>query len=159
MKIISKRFSQKARTPTQETSGLVGFDLFSVEDKMIDPCSSVPIRTNVGFQISRGYFGKIHARSSYALQFTVAGGGVIDSDYRRDIIVIFFYFSLNWTQIHEGDKIVQIVFQRKANNISIVVVEDFNDAASRGNKGFGSTGKDVQEKCRTVCSNLRFTRY
>ena len=158
MKIKCKKFSQRARTPTQGTSGLVGFDLSSVEDKMIDPCSSVLIRTDVGFQISCGYFGKIHARSSYSLQFTGVSGGVIDSDYRRDIIVIFFDFSLNWTQIHEGDKIVQIVFQRKANNISIVVVKDSNNTASRGNKGFGSTGKDVQEKCRTVCSSLRFTR-
>ena len=51
MKIKCKKFIQRARTPTQGTSWSAAFDLISVEDKMIGPCSSVPKRADVGFQI------------------------------------------------------------------------------------------------------------
>ena len=75
MKIKFKKFSQRARTPTQGTSGSVGFDLYSAEEKVVSPCSSVLIQTDIGFKIPASYFRKIHPRLSWAIQFTGIDGG------------------------------------------------------------------------------------
>ena len=59
MKIKLKKFSQRARTPKQRTSGSSGFDLDSTKQRVVSPCSSVPIPTDIG-KIPRGYLGTIH---------------------------------------------------------------------------------------------------
>ena len=139
MRIKFKKFSQRGRTPTKETAGSAGFDLYFAETCCIPPCSSAPMQTDVGFKIPRGYFGKIHPPSSLANQFISVGGGVIDSDYRGNVIVIFFNFSSNYYHIHKGDKIAQIVFQKIANHVKFQEVGNFGNNTSRGTKGFGST--------------------
>ena len=65
-------------------------DLYSAETKLIFPCYSAVIETEVGVSIPQGYFGKIHAQSSLAIRYTDVGGGVIDSGYRGPIRVVFF---------------------------------------------------------------------
>ena len=104
MKINFKKFSQRTRTPTQGTGASAGFDLYSAETRCVPSCSSALIQTDVGYKIPRGYFGKIHPRSNLAIQFTSVGGGVIDSDYRGNVIVIFFNFTSNYYQIRQGEK-------------------------------------------------------
>ena len=144
MKIKFKKFSQRARTSTQGTSGSAGFVVYSAEERIFSPCSSVLIQTDIGFKILRGYFGKIHPRSSWVIQFTGAGGWVIDSDYRGNVVVIFFNFSNNYYQIRQRDKTAQKVFQKIVNHTKLEEVSNSDDKTSRGEKGFGST--DL--KCR-----------
>ena len=64
MKIKFKKFSQTARTPTQGTSSPAGFELFSIGERVVSPCSSVPIQADIGFKIPGDYLGKIHPPSS-----------------------------------------------------------------------------------------------
>ena len=79
--------------PNQRFSWCCRFDLYSVEEVII-PLSNVrTVQSNIGFKIPKGYFGKVHARLSFAMQFTDVGGGVTDSDYRGPVAVIFFNFS------------------------------------------------------------------
>ena len=59
MKIDFVRFSSAAIATTQGTKDSAGFDLYSVEDVHVCLNSTKIIRTNIGFKISRGYFGKI----------------------------------------------------------------------------------------------------
>ena len=53
--------------PTQGYEASAGFDLYSAETRLIPPCSSAVIETDVGVAIPWGYFGKIHAQSSLAI--------------------------------------------------------------------------------------------
>ena len=94
MKIKVKKFSTPTTTPPLATPGSACFDLFSAEEKIIPSRCCVCIKT--GFAIPKGYFGKIHARSSWAKRFTGVGGGVMDSDFRGDIVVLFHSYSDNW---------------------------------------------------------------
>ena len=56
------------------------YDLYSTGEVIALPSNVRMIPTDVGFKIPKGYFGRIHARSSLAMQFTDVGGEVIDSD-------------------------------------------------------------------------------
>ena len=92
MRIDLVRFSNAAICPTRESSDAAGFDLYSVEDVLVPPSTVKLLRTDIGFRIPRGYFGKIHPRSSCALKYTDVDGGVTDADYRGPVSVIFFQF-------------------------------------------------------------------
>ena len=117
MKIKVNRFTLRAKIPTQATPGSTGFDLYSVEDKIVLPRSSALIKTDTGFKIPNCYFGKVYARSSWAKRFTGVGGGVIDSDCRGAVLVIFFNYSDDFIQINKEDKFAQIAFLRMANTV------------------------------------------
>ena len=59
MKIDFVRFSSAAIATTEGTKDSPGFDLYSVDDVHVSLNCTKIIRTNIGFKISRGYFGKI----------------------------------------------------------------------------------------------------
>ena len=92
MKIGFLRFSSSATTATQGAKDLTSFDLYSIENVIMPANSMKIIKTDIGFKIPKGYFGKIHARSSLVIRCTDVSGGVIDSDYRGPASVIFFNF-------------------------------------------------------------------
>lgn len=107
---------------------------------MIQLPTSCIIRTDTGFKLLRGYIGKIHPRSSFALCFTDTGGGLIDADYRGPISVIFFNFSDKFFHIEKANRFCQIVFQKIASSTKLIEVEKVADMAWRGEGSFGSTG-------------------
>ena len=148
MKIKFKKFSSRVTDPSLATLGSACYDIFSAEEKIIPPCTVSRVKTDIGFKIHGGYFGKIHSRSSRARRFTGVGGGVNDSDYRGSIDVIFFNYSDNWLQIHREDKFAQIAIQKKANNVKVEEVLEFHDKTERGTGGFGSTDKKYRLKVK-----------
>ena len=93
MRIDFVKFSSAAIPPTKGSADAAGCNLYSVENVLVPPAMMKLIRTDIGFKISKGYFGKIHARSSFALCLTDAGGGVIDAVYKGPVTVLFFNFS------------------------------------------------------------------
>ena len=105
MKIRIKKFTHRAKIPTQATPGSAEFDHYFAEERILAPRLSNLIRTGVGFQIPPSYFRKIYARSSCAERFTGVGGKVIDSAYKGDVLVIFFNYSDDWFQVHEGENL------------------------------------------------------
>ena len=104
------RFSNDAICPTNSSPDAAGFDLYSVEEVIVSPSSIRTVPPDVGFKIPKGYFGKIHCRSSFAMPFTDVGGGFIDSNYRGSVSVVFFNFSSRYFEVIKGQKFVQIIF-------------------------------------------------
>ena len=145
MKIKFKKLSSRSVEPSLAIPGSACFDLLSAEEVIILPRCCQCIKTNIGVSIPKGYFGKIHARSSWAKRFTSVAGGVIDSDYRGNIIVIFHTYSDNWLQIHQSEKIAQIAIQKKALNVVLEEVNNFDDITERGERGFGLKNKTCRE--------------
>ena len=121
---------------------VTGFDLYSVEDVSVLKNSIKLIKTDIGFKIPRGYFGKIYTRPSLAVRCTEIGRGIIDADYRGPIIVPFFDFSDNVVEVGKGERFCQIVFQKTANSPVLREVDNFSeDQTGRGEGSFGSTNK------------------
>ena len=113
---------------------------------LVAPKSCHCTKTDIGVSIPKGCFGKFHARSSWARKVTAVAGGVIDLDYRGNIIIIFHNYSNQWFHIQESDKIAQITIQRKAVNVVFEEVKNFEDKTKHREQGFSST--DTKKTCR-----------
>ena len=74
------KFSNDAIEPTKSTPDSAGFDLYSAENILVAPSIVKIINTCIGSKISRAYFGKIYARSSFAVKFTDVGAGTNEAD-------------------------------------------------------------------------------
>ena len=101
------------------------------------------IKTDTGFKIPRGYLWKIYAKSSLEIRCTEVSGGVIDSDYRGPVFVIFFNFSNKSIEIEKRNGFCQIVFHKIANHPVLREVDEFEDKSDRGEGSFGSTNKNM----------------
>lgn len=100
------------------------------------------IPTGIAMEIPQGYVGLIYARSGIAVKRGLAPAnkvGVIDSDYRGEILVVLHNHSAQSQQIENGERIAQIVLT------PYLAVEytpaDSLSSTERGDGGFGSTGR------------------
>ena len=139
-----KKLNENARIPTYGSEFAAGADLYACieNDITIEPAQTVLIHTGLAMQIPEGLVGLIYARSGLASKKGLAPAnkvGVIDSDYRGEIMVALHNHSTEPRTISDGERIAQIVFAPYyAAEFSVV---DELDDTTRGTGGFGSTGK------------------
>ena len=127
-----------AHEPKMATSGSAGCDLFAAKDKVTKTQSTELVCVHLEMEIPSGYYGRIHPRSSLACyHFIEIGGGVIDSDFRGELIVIMFNHSNKPYEIKVNDRIVQIIFHRY--EIPKFVECSELSKADRGKRAFAST--------------------
>ena len=131
MRIDFVKFSHDAICPTRSSTHAQGFDLYFLEDVIIPPSNVRIVRTDIVFNIPSGYFDKVHSRSSFALQFTDVGSGVIDADYGGPVAIIFFNFSHKVFEISKGTRFAQVIFQKIATP-TLREINKFEDSTQRG---------------------------
>lgn len=138
------RYTKKkeALAPTRGSKEAAGHDLYSTQAYDIAPHSTVKVGTGLTMEIPKGTFGAIFARSGIALKRGLRPAncvGVIDSDYRGEIIVALHNDTDEMMSIDEHERIAQLIV------IPYVPVTyekvDSLDETERGAAGFGSTGK------------------
>ena len=139
-----KKLNPDATLPKYGTPYSAGADLYACEGRAIEiaPHESVFIHTGVAVELPEGTVGLVYARSGLACKRGIAPSnkvGVIDSDYRGEIIVSLHNHSDISVTIADKERIAQLV-------VTPYIVADFeeNDELSesvRGAGGFGSTGK------------------
>lgn len=142
-KVNIKKLNENACIPTYGTEFSAGADLYSglSEAVTIAPGTTEFIKTGIAMEIPTGLVGLIYARSGMACKKGVAPAnkvGVIDSDYRGEIIVALHNHSQNPVSIEPGERIAQIVLAPYI-TADFNIVEELNDT-ERGTGGFGSTG-------------------
>jgi len=136
-----KRLSEDAVIPTRGSEYAAGYDLYATEDVTIDPGDTVKIGTGLAMEIPSGFFGAVFARSGLATKQGLRPAncvGVIDSDYRGELIVALFNDSIMLRKIKKGDRIAQIVILPYLSYL-FKEVDELSDT-ERGEGGFGSTG-------------------
>ena len=127
------------------TEYAAGADIFAHTDgKDIEilPGKSVMIHTGIALEIPKGYAGMIFARSGIASKRGLAPSnkvGVVDSDYRGEIMVSLFNHSESIQKISHGERIAQLVIMPYL-NANFVEAQSLDETV-RGADGFGSTGK------------------
>lgn len=139
-----KRMRDGAQIPRNATAGSAGFDLCAaIETSVtIQPGQTVSIPTGLALQIESGYAGFIFARSGLGIKSGIVPAncvGVIDSDYRGEVLVGLFNHSNTAFTVNPADRIAQLVLM-PVHTPSIELCEELDDTA-RGNGGFGSTGR------------------
>lgn len=136
-----KKLSPDAIIPTYGTEYSAGADLYALEGEIILPGQTKLIHTGLSMGIPQGLVGLVFARSGLATKRGLAPAnkvGVIDSDYRGEIMVSLYNQSSVEQTIEKGERIAQISF------VPYYVAEfelcDELEQTIRGEGGFGSTG-------------------
>ena len=127
------------KIPTRAHPTDSGLDLFAASGAVIHPGMTCRIRTGIAVAIPEGFEGQVRPRSSLASRGVYALLGTIDQGYRGEIGVILTNISTERYQVHEGDRVAQLVVCPVA--LPLPVVVSILDDTERGQGGFGSTGQ------------------
>ena len=134
------RLHPDAKLPTRGSERAAGLDLYSVEATSIEPGKRVEVRTGVSAAIPEGYYGRVAPRWGLAATYGVdVMAGVIDSDYRGEIICILINLGDVSVSIDHGSRVAQLIIE------AIITpqpewADELGDT-KRGAAGFGSTDK------------------
>jgi len=139
MELRVKRIHKDAKLPSYGHVGDAGLDLFSVMDCVLKGGEARAISTGIQVAVPDGYVGLIWDKSGISLRNIHRLAGVVDSGYRGEVKVVMTNLSTEAFSVEKGMKIAQMLIQPVA-KVKIVDSEDL-DETSRGENGFGSTGK------------------
>ncbi|MBR4852788.1 MAG: dUTP diphosphatase [Clostridia bacterium] len=138
------KLNSEAKIPVYSSAAAAGADLCSLpgDDITILPGETVMIHTGLAMEIPEGCAAFIFARSGLASKRGLAPAnkvGVVDSDYRGEVMVALHNHSASVQTVAGGERIAQMV-------IMPFIRGEFAEAESlsqtdRGDGGFGSTGK------------------
>ena len=142
MKVNVKKLNEKAKLPTYGSQYAAGADLYSCEEYEIKAGETVFVHTGVAVELPAGTVGLVYARSGLACKKDLAPAnkvGVIDCDYRGEIIVAIHNHGKESRTVGEGERVAQLVV---APYYTCEFYEtDELSATVRGAGGFGSTGR------------------
>ena len=139
-----KKVRDNAKIPTYGSEHAAGADLYACinVEQNIPAGETVLVPTGIAAEIPESYVGLICARSGIATKRGLAPAnkvGVIDSDYRGEILVPLHNHSKTSVSILPCERIAQILFLP----VSMALfseIEEIEDTV-RGSDGFGSTGR------------------
>ena len=142
-KMKIKKLNERAIIPTYGTEFAAGADLYSCEENEIKIAAGETriIHTGIALEIPQGYVGLVYARSGLSTKRGLAPAnkvGVIDADYRGEIMVALYNQSGIEQTVGICERVAQIVFTRY--DMAEFEVVDELDSTERGEGGFGSTG-------------------
>ena len=141
--VFFKKLDPRATTPTYGSEYAAGADLYAVADVEIAIASgaTVLVHTGIAMEIPLGYVGLIYARSGLASKRGLAPAnkvGVIDADYRGELMVALHNHSSVTQTVAHGERIAQLVIAPYLTAV-FSETEELSDTV-RGAGGFGSTG-------------------
>lgn len=128
--------------PRYETEHAAGLDLRADEAFTLAPGERRLVPTGFAVAIPDGFEGQVRARSGLAVRHGIAlvnAPGTIDADYRGEVKVLLVNLGAEPVPFARGDRIAQLVIAPVA-RAEVELVETLPDS-SRGNGGFGSTGR------------------
>lgn len=144
LQVNIKKLNEKAIVPTYGSDYAAGADLYACMDEAvtINPNETCFIKTGIAMEVPVGYAGLIYARSGLACKKGLAPAnkvGVVDADYRGEIMVALHNHSTEAVTVEAGERIAQMV-------IAPFLAVDYNEVEElsetvRGEGGFGSTGR------------------
>ena len=138
-----KKLNDKAVIPTYGSEYAAGADLYACIDEpvSIEPGETTLIKTGLAMEIPAGYAGLIYARSGLASKKGLAPAnkvGVIDADYRGEVMVALHNHSNVAASIEPQERIAQLVITPYL-TAHFEEMDELSDTV-RGAGGFGSTG-------------------
>lgn len=178
-----RKLHPDATIPQYATVGAAAFDLVAVEDVIITPGETKRIPLGLAFGVPAGYVLYVMMRSGTALKTKLRqpnGVGVIDSDYRGEVSMLFEntgesvevstlcytlvdevtvrsddFYPVNTYLIRKGDRIAQGVIQAVP-TVTFTEAAELSETA-RGAGGFGHTGTSTYEYVCPKCERTEFS--
>jgi len=144
VKIKIKKTCENAVIPAFSHPGDAGMDLFSIDDKLIEPGEVALIRTGIIIELPDYTEAQVRPRSGLALHHGITvlnTPGTIDSGYRGEIAIILINHGKDAFHVTHHMKIAQLVV-KPILNIEIEETTTISES-ERGERGFGSSGTHV----------------
>ena len=143
-KIRIKKLHSNAVIPTYGSLEAAGADIYAcLEAAVTIPAGkTVFIPTGLAMEVPRGCAGLIYARSSMGSKRGLAPAnkvGVIDSDYRGQVMVALHNHSQEDQVVNPGERVAQLIIT-PVFTPGFREVDDLSET-DRGSGGFGSTGR------------------
>ncbi len=142
-KVLVKKLKKDAVLPKYGTEFSAGADLYACLAHPVSFCpgQTAVIPTGIAVELPVGTVGLVYARSGMATKRGLAPAnkvGVIDCDYRGEILVVLYNQSEEIQTVHPGERIAQLI-------VSPYIPAFFEETdvltdSLRGEGGFGSTG-------------------
>lgn len=160
MEIKIKRLTPTALIPKKNFTSDACFDLYldapdaiyhewngGVEVKAargikIRPNETVMLHTGIAMETPVGYYAAIYARSGLACKQGLRPAncvGIIDCDFRAEVMVALHNDSAETRIVHHGDRIAQMAILPVL-DVKLVEADNLSET-ERGSGGFGSSGK------------------
>jgi dUTP pyrophosphatase len=142
VRIKVMKLDAAAQLPRYAHAGAFGdlaADLFAVVAVTLEAGATIPVATGVAMEFPSSHGALVEDRSGLAVRGVTTLAGVIDPGYRGEIKVVMTNLSSSAVEIKAGDRIAQLRIVRR-------IEAEFDEVselveASRGAKGFGSTGR------------------
>ena len=135
------KIHKDAILPNYAHEGDAGLDVYSVEEKLLNPGERALIKTGIKIELPKGTEAQMRPRSGLAIKNGISlvnSPGTIDEGYRGEIGVIVINHGQEAFKVEKGMKICQMVVKPVWR---VNVEEAFElDESERGIGGFGSTG-------------------
>lgn len=139
--IEAPRLKYKAPYELKKYKGDQGWDIRADIDTVLKPNQTKLINTGLYIEFEEGVYADVRARSSLSSEGILCHTGLVDSDYRGEIKVCLTNLSGGVYLIEKGDRIAQLVFGKEV-SVEPIKADEIDTDTSRGDKGFGSSGKD-----------------
>lgn len=138
-----KKLNENAVIPTYGSAFAAGADLYACMDTPVTIAAGKTefIKTGIALEIPAGFAGLIYARSGLACKKGLAPAnkvGVVDADYRGEIMVALHNHSGEPVTVNHGERIAQLVITPYLTAV-FHETDELSDTV-RGEGGFGSTG-------------------
>lgn len=139
-KLLVKKLNSTSKIPVRGSQFAAGLDLFANTANTISAGDQKIISTGISISLPEGVYGRVAPRSGITIKYRVdVKAGVIDRDYRGEVKVVMYNYSDVDFIINAGDKIAQLILEKY--EADVVIIEGELSSTSRGEGGFGSTGK------------------
>ncbi|MEN3325876.1 MAG: dUTP pyrophosphatase [Acidobacteriota bacterium] len=134
-----KQLDPRAVLPKRGSVLAAGLDVSGIEDVEIAPKQRVMARTGLAVAIPPGFYGRVAPRSGLAAKNGLdVLAGVIDSDYRGEIVCVLYNTGDETIKLPAGSKICQLIIEQIITPEATWATD--LDETARGAGGFGSTG-------------------
>ncbi len=141
MNVNVKKLSEYAKLPAYGSEYAAGADLYAAEPVCIGPGETAFVHTGIAVELPAGTVGLVYARSGLACKQDLAPAnkvGVIDCDYRGEVMVALHNHGRETRSVERGDRIAQLVIAPYYTAV-FTEAEELSETM-RGAGGFGSTG-------------------
>jgi len=140
--ILFIKTHESAILPGKNNENDSGYDVYCIEDKVIPAKGSNIVNVGLKFAyIPEKFWIKVESRSGLGFKHSIlAHPGIIDNGYRGDAGIKLYNLSDIDYNIKKGDRIAQFVLYPLISGVSVAFTDKTTES-SRGDKGFGSSGK------------------
>lgn len=136
-----KKMVPHAKLPVRMTKSAAGLDVFTVENKLVPPGKMTTMRTGIAVECPEGHYIEAHIRSSWGkkgIRFANCTG-IIDEDFRGEVMLYLYNDSSEPFYIKEGTRIAQLILKKRV-EFELVDADELTET-DRGLES-GSTGNE-----------------